>query len=500
VERADGLYLVGEHCVPTHNSTIITFAGIIQEILVDPEIRVCIFSNNKAISTPFASQIKEEFEGNELLKQVYADVLWDSPRKDAPTWTSGAFTVKRKQNYKECTVEAHGLVNALPTGRHFPLLVYDDVINEKNVTNPEQIKKATERTELSFPLGVGEGTRHWFVGTRYSFADSYGILLEHKTAIPRLHPATDDGTLDGNPVFMSPIAWAKAKRDMRSVIAAQMLQNPLAGKENTFHTKWLKPYWVRPTMMNVYIMGDPSRGKSATSDRTALAVVGIDALGNKYLLDGFCHRMPLSQRWAKLKGLHQKWSKAPGVQLLKVGYERYGQQSDDEYFEEKMREQNAHFELIELNWTGDAGRESKTHRVERLEPDFRNGDFFVPGRVWYPLHEIEASTSSLVLHNHARWFLEEGKDEIFYRIDPGQHQEESRCQALGEHYRIFEPLMRRDEDNNLYDLVRVFFEEYKFFPFSPRDDLIDVISRVYDMEPMPATKFEVVVTPDYQDA
>src|SRR5262249_8211826 len=157
----------------------------------------------------------------------------------------------------------------------------------------EQIKKATERVELSFPIGVGEKTRRWMVGTRYHFGDTYAHLIEHQIAIPRLHPATDDGKLDGNPVFMTPAAWAQAKRDMRGTIAAQMLQNPLAGRENTFSTKWLKPYWVKPVMMNVYIMADPSRGKSATSDRTAIAVIGIDAVGNKYLLDGYCHRMPL---------------------------------------------------------------------------------------------------------------------------------------------------------------------------------------------------------------
>ena len=188
-----------------YKSSIQTFAGSIQETLIDPEIRICIFSNTKNIARPFLKQIKEELESNQLLKDIYPDVLWESPAKEAPTWSlEDGLTVKRKGNPRECTFEAHGLIDALPTGKHFPLLIYDDVITERNVTNPEQIKKASERVELSFPCGDGECTRKRMVGTRYSYSDSYGILIDKKIAIPRLYPATDDGTLEGNHFFMSP--------------------------------------------------------------------------------------------------------------------------------------------------------------------------------------------------------------------------------------------------------------------------------------------------------
>ena len=386
VERLDGLYLVGRHHVTTHNSSIGTNAGVIQEVLCNPEIRVGIFGNTKDISRPFLAQIKEEFDSNELLHEVYHDVLWENT-KDAPSWSvERGLTVKRRGNPKEASIEAHGLIDAMPTGRHFPLLVYDDIITEKNVTNDDQIRKATERVELSDNLGVGDGTRKWYFGTRYHFGDSYGHLIEHGIAVPRLYPATDDGTLNGNPVLLSPEAWEKKKRDQRSQIAAQMLQNPIAGQENTFYTKWLKPYWVRPIMMNVYITCDPSKGQNKASDRTAITVTGIDSLGNKYLLDGYCHRMPLSERWSRLKELHKKWSNMPGVQLLRVGYERYGMQTDLEYFDEKMRQEGQRFDIQELNWTREGtGGQGKKQRVERLEPDFRQGCFFVPGRSGTPL-------------------------------------------------------------------------------------------------------------------
>lgn len=472
-----------------YKSSVITFAGILQEILIDPEIRVCIFSNTDAIARPFLGQLMEELETNDGIKAIYGDVVWQNPKRQAPIWSlENGIILRRQGNPRECTVEAHGLINALPTGKHFPLLVYDDVINERNVTSPEQIKKATERTELSFACGIGGKTRKWFIGTRYHFGDSYAHLIERTIAKPRIYPATEDGRLDGEPVFMTPRAWEAAKREMRSVIAAQMLQNPRAGTENTFRPQWLAPYWVVPTTMNVYIMGDPSHGRSKSSDRTALAVVGIDTTSNKYLLDGYCHRMSLSERWERLAGLQKKWANMPCTQALRIGYERYGMQSDEEYFEEKMRATGQRFEIKNLAWTGERGMESKAHRVERMEPDLRLNAFFLPGKVWNPA--VDGGT--------ARWSVPDGSDEIEYsQYRP--HQIERRCKANGEMWRLFEPLRRLDEDGNIYDLTRVFFEEALFFPFSPRDDLVDAVSRIYDLEPNAATKLETVKVEDYPD-
>jgi hypothetical protein len=64
--------------------------------------------------------------------------------------------------------------------------------------------------------------------------------------------------------------------------------------------------------------------------------------------------------------------RAPGVQLVKVGYEKYGMQTDIEYFEERMEDEKRHFPITELAWPRE-GPGSKIDRIQRLEPDFRNG-------------------------------------------------------------------------------------------------------------------------------
>jgi hypothetical protein len=62
--------------------------------------------------------------------------------------------------------------------------------------------------------------------------------------------------------------------------------------------------------------------------------------------------------------------------------------------------------------------------------------------------------------------------------------------ARGESHRIMQPIKRLDENNEPYDLTRAFIEEAMFFPFAPKDDLIDAVSRVYDLKPTPAIQYE----------
>ena len=478
VEASDGLYLVGRELIPTHNSTIITFAGTLQRIAQDPETTTGIFSATNKIAKPFLRQIKEEMETNELLPETFPDVFWLEPKRHAPTWSvNDGITVKRRSNPKEATVEAFGLIDGMPTGRHFRRLVYDDLINEKHVTNPEMVAKITERWELSDNLGVGEETEIQTVGTRYSFADTYGIILERQIFKERIYPATDNGRLDGKPVFLTQSHWDKLKQKQRSTISSQMLQNPIAGQENMFKPEWFTRYEVRPEHLSVYIMCDPSSGRTRKSDRTAIAVVGVDGAGNKYLLDGVRHRMSLSERWEALRTLHRKWSREPGVVHLKVGYERFGMQSDLESFKKNMEEEQYWFDIVELAWPRE-GDGSKKSRVGRLEPDVRLSRFFLP----CILYENGVG--------ECYWHIDQTGGKIVKINRKGPTKLQKKYIDAGRDNQVAKPIRRLDEDKKAYDVTMALIEEMLFFPFAPKDDLVDALSRIYDMDVIPPSMFE----------
>jgi hypothetical protein len=113
-----------------YKSTIITFALSIQEILKDPEITIGIFSHTKPQAKKFLGQIKIELEDNQFLKDLFPEILWQNPKRESPTWSlDTGLLVKRKSNPQNKTVEASGLVDGQPTGGHFKILVYDDVVS-----------------------------------------------------------------------------------------------------------------------------------------------------------------------------------------------------------------------------------------------------------------------------------------------------------------------------------------------------------------------------------
>lgn len=783
VEAADGLYLVGEHLIPTHNSTFNTFAGIIQEIVRDPEITICILSCTKPTAQAFLTQIQQEFERNERLCEVYEDVLWRNPRKEAARWSrDNGIVVKRKGNPKEATVEAWGLVDGQPIARHYDLLDYDDIVVPEFVTNPEMIKKVTQRWELSDSLGKHGRTRKWHQGTRYctigpsrilmadwshkaiedvrigdtvvgwelrggkrwlrpamvvnrgvhpdqpvnrytlangrsvtctedhrwwrgpwgsgaeyqplalpraregrsnricqprgtmaklhellvptdrdegreagwlagffdgegtikrnpihpsgtvcitqtmhnpglieetrrvlralgfewseswhspskgnvaasksatnqsewadrcvfavnggwreryrflaeiaparseklaatlfgqlttvrhkletvdpagdadvhwletetgnyvvegfcssnSFGDTYGVIAERGVLKTRIYPATDTGSLDGKPVLLSPERWEEVKKSQTSTVAAQMLLNPIAGNEAIFRVEWFRPYEVRPPILNVYIMVDPSRGRTRRSDRTAIAVIGVDAGGNKYLLDGIRHRMKLSERWEHLKRLYRKWQpeNCPGVQLIKVGYERYGQMSDDEVIREWMIRDKVEFVLEELSYPSE-GQHSKADRIERMEPDFKNGRFYLPALIYNPTFKDRNGHGGK--NGWCWWSVEPdrepgtnkvipGTEKVRFRPFIGLSKRQAVVKSVGQDYRVVQPIKRLDEEKNPYDVTREAIEELRFAPFAPKDDFSDAMSRIYDLKPTePQPLFDEQLEPE----
>jgi len=475
-----------------YKSTIITFAGVIQEVLRDPEIRIAIFSVTKPIANAFLAQIKDEFEGNDLLKFIFSDVLYANPRAtseggEKPSrWSlARGLTVKRKSNPKEATIEAHGLIDAQPTSRHFDLHIYDDIVTEKYLSE-EMIRKTTERWELADNLGSHKGVRKQMVGTRYHFADTYSVVLERGSMKPRIYPATDDGTLEGRPVFLSNERWEEIKRDQRSTVASQILLNPVAANEATFRSDMLRGYQMIPAMLNVYILIDPSSGKGKHSDRTAIAVIGIDERGHKFLLDGYRHRMPLSERWKYVKQLLTKWRNHPGVQHVGVGWERYGKDSEIEAIKEFQRREGAFFPIVELN-TPSQGAHSKKARIERLEPDFRLGRFFLPSPAYNP--DKGGDCTWRVWTEEMRRDAEKRGDkrnysvgEIVFRLAVHESRPKRPEYHQPAQHRIVRPLKRVDEDGNIYDLTRAFIDEFLQHPFAPHDDLIDAVSRIYDID------------------
>lgn len=278
-------------------SLIITVAKTIFDILNDPEITVGIFSHTRPIAKSFLRVIKREFETNEVLKECFSDILWSDPHKQSPKWSEDdGIVVKRKGNPPESTVEACGLVDGMPTGRHFQLRVYDDVVTAESTATADQIQKTTDALDMSQNLGkVGGIVR--MIGTRYRLGDSYEEYIKRGKFKPRIKPATDNGRVDGNPVYFTQEQWDDKIQSMSpAIIASQMLQNPLAKDSVIFQPEWFN-LWphdkLLPAFDAVYQSFDGATSEKETADYSCLVTWGIfkakegDARHSVMVLDCF---------------------------------------------------------------------------------------------------------------------------------------------------------------------------------------------------------------------
>ena len=135
-----------------YKSSILNFGLTLQNVLRDPEVTIGIFSFSRPQAKAFLRALMREIENNEALHAAFPDVLVGRDvRKFQKFSEDDGILVLRKSNPAEATIEAYGL-EALPVGRHFKVLVYDDIVVPASVTTTEQVAKTLESLQHSYNL------------------------------------------------------------------------------------------------------------------------------------------------------------------------------------------------------------------------------------------------------------------------------------------------------------------------------------------------------------
>ena len=400
-------------------SSIISFGLTLQNVLQDPEITIGIFSFTRPQAKAFLRTLMREIENNAALHAAFPDILVGTDVRQYQKFSEDeGILVKRKSNPAEATIEAYGL-EALPVGRHFKVLIFDDIVVPSSVTTTEQVAKTLENLQHSYNLGSAGGHRR-MIGTRYSYADAYGTVIKNGTFKAREYPGKKGGTEDGESVLWDEETHQKKRAEQGQwIYGSQILLDPRADAQQGFQRDWLRYYKTitaaQAKAMTKYILIDSANSKKKTSDYTAMWVIGLGTDGNYYALDMVRDRLNLKERGDRLFDLHRKWKPQ------QVRHEKYGLLSDIEHYQARMENESYRFQITEVG-----GQTSKNDRIKRLIP------LFEAGRIWLPRTKNVADWQKSVVD-----LVHEFVESEFYPFPGSLHDD--MLDALA---RICEPEMR----------------------------------------------------------
>lgn len=331
-------------------SSIITVAETIQRILNNAEERIVILSYARQAALTFLRQIKQIFEGSDYLKHFFPDVLYDKPEKDAFKWSEETgLCVRRKGFTKEMTLEAYGLIEGMPVGRHFTGRVYDDIVTQDLVNTPELMQKVKDTFDMSLNLGTVDGWSR-IVGTYYHHEDALMYITNKKDSsgepvyFLRKYPATVDGSPNGEPVFLPKARLEELRAGNKQQFYSQQLLDPTPQGTQSLDPSLLviMPADKVPKNLYKFMMIDPAgmtgRRDGRPGDWWAILVLGVepfrDDLGasNMYLLDAAAGEMTQTEAERAIVELYMR-----NGRLLCVGVEKVGQSSAEIHVANALR-------------------------------------------------------------------------------------------------------------------------------------------------------------------
>lgn len=248
-----------------YKSLIITIAETLQYHLKYPEECTCLLGYARPVSKKFLRAIKTLCEQSMLLKWAFDDVLWDNPTQDAPKWSEDDGIVFRRKSASrgESTVEAYGLTEGAPTGRHYERIVFDDIETEDIAGSPKMMEDVFSKFQMNvYNLGTGsDKDKRRVIGTYYSWAGPVKRIgdMKFEDGCPmwklRVVPATDDGKITGKPVLLDPDTWERIKRTKH--VNSQQLCDPSPQEDITLDKNLLQR--IEPEFLRVGIWKDRFR-------------------------------------------------------------------------------------------------------------------------------------------------------------------------------------------------------------------------------------------------
>lgn len=398
-------------------SWTMTQAQRVQRILRNPETCALVMSYKKPASDKFIFSVMQTLD-KPLLKYCFPEILYERPASEAPSWSiQGGIIVKRKStSRKEKTFEGAGLLEGMPTGGHWNDVDYDDVETLDTAKSPDVTQDLIDAYEMSRNLGMPDGSTRWrVIGTYYSH---FGLLSYLRTKKGydgkllykmRIIPATDDGTRDGKPIFLSQPALDELKSNP-TTFNTQQLCDPTPSSELRLHFDQLKAIDSKEIPRDIlkFMVLDQAGGDEtakASRDMWSYGVIGVkprvDDIGQSevYLLDVEADKMSHAEG---INGVVQMYLRNGIIQQL--GVEKVGMSTTEIHISNALR---AHGRRISL----------EARNLVLLKPAGRSKEFRVESALQWPMNNGKLFYSTEIHSRYIQTIEEEMMKFPFFHVD-----------------------------------------------------------------------------------
>ena len=361
-------------------------------VVKDPNLRVFFTSEEKALSLDSVSHIMD-FLTSSRVERYYGKFRGDRD------WRQGKFTViQRTLPKKEPTMMAGG-VDVSSQGRHYDLIIADDLQGLTNNT-PEGIAKVKEYLRLLWPILDPGGELIW-ICTRWDFEDVAGDIIKEIYQDRKSWDHMGDRAFFGAYAFLGDEdVFSHAK------LGEPLFPSVLPEEELTHLKRTMTPYhfscqfdnWPIPSQnayfkfddfqyvgeydadnavfqgLTFYMGVDPASGIQGVrkGDDSAIVVIGVKGDGasrSYYIVDVDGGQWKPKQMLEKLTAIYERW-RPRRIALETTGPGKFFYAMLKEW----MHTEHVYLPITEVTHAGTM--ETKGDRIARLEPLYRSHSVF----------------------------------------------------------------------------------------------------------------------------
>lgn len=294
-------------------SGLVTVGYSLWQLVKNPNTRILIYSDSATKAQGFLQGIKNHVEGtapNSKFRDMYPS--WET----SPQWgkwnESEIILSSRTQQFIEPSVDTGGIESS-KVGKHYDLIIFDDIVSDLNVTTKAQMDKVHDCYKKALSLLKPNG-EVLITGTRWSYGDCYGRIISENKEKKNFKVFVKDAleTKDGKLIFES-IGLTREFLDYQrleqgSYIFSSIYRNsPVDDETALFRQENFKFYRPRDKFherMFITCACDPA---GEGEDYTAITVVGTNTHKEMHILDCVNMHLKPNQIIDQIIRLNYKW-------------------------------------------------------------------------------------------------------------------------------------------------------------------------------------------------